>query len=1442
MFAGHHGESEGKTDIAVPHSGGSFNFGAALTGGDHASGVVIPDAHLLFSGDFKRAGLDLILSDSERQFVVSDYFKGEKHPTLMSPDGASLSGEVVDALTGHVDFAQAGKGAGAAKTIGTVVKLTGSATAIRNGVAVELNIGDNVYKNDVVQSGSDSALGISFIDGTAFSLSSNARMVLNDMVYDSSGSSNRSLLSLVQGTISFVAGDTAKNGNMRVDTPVATMGIRGTAVLVEISADNGPTKFSVLVEPGGRSGSYTLTDKVTGLPVGTISQPGLVTFVSATGINQPLSVVESLKTPTDLANEREVVKLVFSIAFPQFNLDDTKSKFALGSSVNSLAAIGTPSAATDGQTFIVTVPGISKDRSSAPGTDHAVDVVFFLQPPSSNNAATLIEDSVAVNLNLSTAGTITFQNFDPIGTLSATIALKSSASNPHLPGYIDNVSQIGTVAVNGITTATSTTATVGWSFTLADNNPVLQSLAEGETITQVYTVTVRGNNGVLVTHDVTVTLAGTNDTPTVITEDLHGAVTEQLTPAGNLTSSGVISFTDVDLTDVHLVSATGSPIGYVLGTLTAVKDSDTTGTGTGGHLTWTYTVADSAVEYLAAGQIKVESFTITLDDQHGGLITKQIDVTITGTNDAAVISGTSSGIVEIDDDVIVSGTPVATGTLTDTDVDNTSNTFIAAAAGSATDHGYGTYQMTAAGAWTYTLDNSNPTVRALNDGEHLTDTFTVTTVDGTTQVITITINDDDPVIAVGPVSGVEGSPIPLNLSLKISQSDLNSLLISDVPIGATLSDGHGSTFTASAGSTSVDVATWTLSALSITSTNDTNFSLTFFASGSDGLATTLSEPITVKPLPPSISWSSGYFSEQPSQNIALPSLTIAVNGLSGESNSLSSLTLLGVPAGQTITDGSGHNHISTGPTDPFNYVGWNFNNFHLDPNGQTTAFTITAAATSVDAEGNLSTSSSALLSVTDPAGVAGSEINLGLAAAPIDPGSLVTVTVADLAFGWSLNRGVQVDDHTWTVQTSDVQSLTVTTPSASVGAVVLEVSESWTKPDGGTASSLVFDNVESYAVGSPIFALAANDQLTGSSGADQFVFAKPISHDVIHSFDAAADKIDLVGFSGFSDFGDVVAHLSNDGAGNAVLTLASDETITLQGVNSASLSASNFQFDQQPVPENSAHMIIGNGARLPLSGMIENTGVIELNSTGGETNLQLGQNGATLRGGGQIVLSDSDANVISGTGPSVTLNNEDNTISGAGELGNGELSLTNAGTINATGTHALTIDTGSNFMFNSGILEASGSGGLTVASSIANSGVLWANGATLTVLGELSGNGTAIIDGAGTLDFESSSTANVAFGSSAAGTLKLGDSFHFKGTISGFDSSDRIDLVNVDFGRASIRYHENAAGTGGTLTISDGAQTAELSLLGHYSADNFSVVTDQAKGISVTYVSHDLVV
>jgi len=288
------------------------------------------------------------------------------------------------------------------------------------------------------------------------------------------------------------------------------------------------------------------------------------------------------------------------------------------------------------------------------------------------------------------------------------------------------------------------------------------------------------------------------------------------------------------------------------------------------------------------------------------------------------------------------------------------------------------------------------------------------------------------------------------------------------------------------------------------------------------------------------------------------------------------------------------------------------------------------------------------------------------------------------------------------------------------------------------------------------------------------------------------------------------------------------------------LTENNFVFDQIPTLDNTTTMTISDGAFLPLTGTINNSGTIALNSTGGETFLQLIEYGVTLEGGGNIVLSDSDLNRISGTNSSVTLDNQDNTISGAGQLGDGELNLTNAGTINATGTHALVIDTGPNAIHNSGVLEASGAGGLTVLSAIENSGFLWANGANLTVLGTVTGNGTATIDGTGVLDFEASSTTNVTFGSGTGGTLKLGDSFHFNGTISGFDGADVIDLANVDFGGASISYHENAAGTGGTLTISDGSLVGQLVLLGDYSADNFNLVADPVKGTLISYVAHDL--
>src|SRR5207244_1349536 len=134
---------------------------------------------------------------------------------------------------------------------------------------------------------------------------------------------------------------------------------------------------------------------------------------------------------------------------------------------------------------------------------------------------------------------------------------------------------------------------------------------------------------------------------------------------------------------------------------------------------------NSTVESLNNGQSTTDTFTVTTVDGTAKVVT----ITINGTNDAAVISGTATGsVVEAGGGGHrKAGTPTASGALTDSDVDNTPNTFTAAAAGTASTGGLGTYGMTAGGIWTYTLDNSNSTVESLNNGQITTDTFTVTT-------------------------------------------------------------------------------------------------------------------------------------------------------------------------------------------------------------------------------------------------------------------------------------------------------------------------------------------------------------------------------------------------------------------------------------------------------------------------------------------------------------------------------------------------------------------------------------------------------------------------------------------------------------------------------------------------------------------------------------------
>lgn len=184
--------------------------------------------------------------------------------------------------------------------------------------------------------------------------------------------------------------------------------------------------------------------------------------------------------------------------------------------------------------------------------------------------------------------------------------------------------------------------TGGWTFTLDNSRTAVQALAAGQTATQGLTVTSLDGTA---SQTITITITGTNDGPVVAAADVTGAVSEMGTASGNLTDTGTIAFTDVDLLDVHSVGAVTASAG-ALGTLTASVTTDTTGTGLGGVVSWDYSVAASAVEYLAAGETRIETFTFSISDGQGGSVARTVSVTITGTNDGpdvSVMAGDSAG-------------------------------------------------------------------------------------------------------------------------------------------------------------------------------------------------------------------------------------------------------------------------------------------------------------------------------------------------------------------------------------------------------------------------------------------------------------------------------------------------------------------------------------------------------------------------------------------------------------------------------------------------------------------------------------------------------------------------------------------------------------------------------------------------------------------------------
>jgi len=160
--------------------------------------------------------------------------------------------------------------------IGNVATITGTATVIRNKDSIALKLKDDIFLNDTVQTSAGASLSITFNDATTFRLSANAKITIDNYVYEESGSKNAGLFDVGKGTVAFVAAAVAKTGNMQINTPTATLGIRGTTGLVEVpegATATGANNVNIKLYPDadGRVGRIDVNDRQ-GARLGALTQ------------------------------------------------------------------------------------------------------------------------------------------------------------------------------------------------------------------------------------------------------------------------------------------------------------------------------------------------------------------------------------------------------------------------------------------------------------------------------------------------------------------------------------------------------------------------------------------------------------------------------------------------------------------------------------------------------------------------------------------------------------------------------------------------------------------------------------------------------------------------------------------------------------------------------------------------------------------------------------------------------------------------------------------------------------------------------------------------------------------------------------------------------------------------------------------------------------------
>ncbi|WP_398483389.1 beta strand repeat-containing protein, partial [Tardiphaga sp.] len=391
------------------------------------------------------------------------------------------------------------------------------------------------------------------------------------------------------------------------------------------------------------------------------------------------------------------------------------------------------------------------DSFTVTSLDGTTKVVSFTIHGGSVNRAAVIGNPDPADVTEDTATTLT-----AAGTIS--ISDPDAGQNSFQTAVGTTSGNLGTLAMQ---------ADGHYVYSVA--NSAVQYLGAGQSKVDSFTITSQDGT----TKQVSFTIHGTNDAAVIGDALVHDVTEDVAVDNGNLTASGTLSITDADLNQNSFQTSVISAAGNI-GSLTLATNG-----------AYTYSVANSAVQNLGAGDTKVETFTVTSFDG----TPKTLSFTIHGANDAAVIGVPSQQDVT-EDTGIVGGNLTASGTISISDVDQGQASFQTVVSGA--DGNLGSLTMHADGSYVYSVANSAVSAAVGPTDTHV-DTFTVTALDGTQQNVTFNAHgiQHAPTLSVGgAAAGVDDTPTSLTISAGLV--DAGSTLtvgIAGVPSGYTLNHG-----------------------------------------------------------------------------------------------------------------------------------------------------------------------------------------------------------------------------------------------------------------------------------------------------------------------------------------------------------------------------------------------------------------------------------------------------------------------------------------------------------------------------------------------------------------------------------------------------------------------------------------------------------------------------